>query len=82
MNKDDQCIDNEIAQIYQIVREKSIPITFVKGENNILADALSRKELSKGIIKEQSDIEIALRELLDLPFKVVIGKYSNTKNED
>src|SRR5277367_585011 len=45
LNKDDQCIDNEIAQIYQIVREKSIPITFVKGENNILADALSRKEL-------------------------------------
>jgi hypothetical protein len=82
LNKNEQLIDTILAEVYQQMRNKCINITFVKGKENQIADALSRKESSIGIIKKQSEIDIALREYGDLPFKIVLGKLlENPKGE-
>ena len=54
--------------------KKCINVNYIRGKENTLADALSRKIDSKGILKNQGEIEMALRKILDLPIVVKLGK--------
>ena len=81
LQKTEQPIDEIIAGIYQDINLRGININYINGKENTLADALSRKISSKGILKERSEVEIALREIMDLPIVVKLGKLSKNRND-
>ena len=81
LQKTEQPIDEVIAGIYQDINLRGININYVNGKENTLADALSRKISSKGVLKERGEVEIALREIMDLPIVVKLG-ISNIAKRD
>ncbi len=74
LQKTEQPIDEIIAGIYQDINLRCININYISGKENVVADALSRKISSKGILKEREEVELALRETIDLPIVIKIGK--------
>ena len=76
LQKTEQPIDEIIAGIYQDINLRGINVNYVNGKENTLADALSRNISSKGVLKERGEIEIALREIMELPIVVKLGKLS------
>ena len=76
LQKTEQPIDEIIAGIYQDINLRGINVNYVNGKENTLADALSRNISSKGVLKERGEIEIALREIMELPIVVRLGKLS------
>ena len=78
LNKTEQPIDSIVANIYQEINSRCITVKHVNGKENTLADVLSRKIDSKGVLKNQGEVEISLREAYDLPIIVKLGKSPKT----
>ena len=76
LQKTEHPIDEIIAGIYQDINLRGINVNYVNGKENTLADALSRNISSKGVLKERGKIEIALKEIMELPIVVRLGKLS------
>jgi len=74
LQRTEQPIDEIIAGIYQDINLQCININYIRGKENTVADALSRKISSEGILKKQEEVELALREIADLPIVVKLGK--------
>lgn len=66
-----QEIDEEVATAKQIIGELKAEIRHIKGNENIIANAISRKIPIEGIYEQIGEEGRIIQEYLDIPFKIM-----------